>query len=190
MLMTFQRHKVFVSFHEQDIKYRDRFVEMMGGFIVDKSVHDDDIDDRNLHLDEVRRRIRDNFIADASVTVVLIGPCTWQRKHVDWEISSSLTKTRRNPRCGLLGIRLPHHTDFRNEEINPHLMPPRLWDNCQGKEPYAKVYRWSGSENEVNRIRGWIDQAFRRRNRTPHPKNSRIQFANSRRGNCSRGWQS
>ena len=54
---------------------------------------DGDIDD-SLATDTIRQRIRDNFIRDATVTVVLIGPCTWQRKYVDWEIGSSLRATR------------------------------------------------------------------------------------------------
>ncbi len=56
---------------------------MMGHDIVDESVGDGDIDDDNLATETIRQRIRDNFIRDATVTVVLIGPCTWQRKHVD-----------------------------------------------------------------------------------------------------------
>ena len=83
-------HHVFISFHERDIAYKERFVAMMQGYMVDESVDTGDIVGSNLPLDEIRRRIRDDYIADATVTVVLIGPCTWQRKHVDWEISSRL----------------------------------------------------------------------------------------------------
>ena len=86
---------------------------MMKGYIVDKSVHDEDIDDVNLSIETIRQRIRDNFISDTTVTVALIGPCTWQRKHVDWEISASLIERSNNPRCGLLGLILPNHPDFR-----------------------------------------------------------------------------
>ncbi len=43
---------------------------------IDKSVSPGDIHDGNLPLDEIRRRIRDDHIADATVTIVLIGPCT------------------------------------------------------------------------------------------------------------------
>ena len=50
---------------------------MMQGYILDKSVDTGDIVRCNLPLDEVRRRIRDVYIADATVTVVLIGFCTW-----------------------------------------------------------------------------------------------------------------
>lgn len=80
-----ERHKVFVSFHHEDEHYKDEFTTMMNGNIVDRSVGDGDIDD-TAQMDTIRQRIRDGFIRDASVTVVLIGPCTWQRKHVDWEI--------------------------------------------------------------------------------------------------------
>ena len=86
---------------------------MMGEYIVDKSVVTGDITDLGLPLDEVRRRIRGECIADATVTVPLIGRCNWHRRHVDWEIAASLVDTPHNDRCGLLGIRLPTHTDFR-----------------------------------------------------------------------------
>ena len=45
--------------------------------MLDKSVDTGDIVGCNLPLDEVRHRIRDVYIADATVTVVLVGPCTW-----------------------------------------------------------------------------------------------------------------
>lgn len=124
------RHKVFVSFHHEDQGYKDLFVRMMGDDIVDKSVEDGDIDDSNIKTETIRQNIRDDFIADATVTIVLIGPCTWQRKHVDWEIGSSLRDTKKNSRCGLLGILLPKHPDFGTRKYHPHLIPPRLADNC------------------------------------------------------------
>ncbi|MYB50475.1 MAG: hypothetical protein F4X72_14625 [Dehalococcoidia bacterium] len=186
-----RRHKVFVSYHHQeDQDYKDRFVRMMSDYIVDKSVNTGDIVDQNLPTDEIRRRIRDEYIADATVTVVLIGRCTWRRKHVDWEISASLIDTSHNDRCGLLGIRLPTHTDFGEAEHNPRLIPPRLAANCEGSYPFAAVRRWSGSEYEVNRIRQWIDEAFSRRRRQPDPDNSYTMFGDNRHTDCSLGWQS
>ena len=112
MLAEVQRHKVFISFHHEDQKYKDQLVRAMDDGLVDKSVEDGDIDDTHLKTQTIRQKIRDGFIADATVTVVLIGPCTWQRKHVDWEIGSSLRHTKNNSRCGLLGILLPDHPDF------------------------------------------------------------------------------
>lgn len=179
------RHRVFISFHHDDQKYKDWFVQMMGEDIVDESVGDGDINDRNTSTETIRQRIRDNFIRDATVTIVLIGPCTWQRKHVDWEIGSSLRKTRRNPRCGLLGILLPNHPDYRKERCNPRLMPPRLAINCKGTNPYASIYRWS---NQPTDIRSWIDDAFKRRDKIL-PNNNSPQFRRNRTGDCARGWQ-
>lgn len=181
--------KVFISYyHEQDQEYKDRFVRMMKDYIVDRSVNVGNIDDKNLPLDEIRRRIRDDYIADAKVTIVLIGPCTWQRKHVDWEISSSIRETQKNPRCGLLGIRLPNHTDFKEQEFDERLIPPRLAINTRGKDPYAEVHRWNGSDNQVNSVRKWIDAAFERKDGAP-PDNSPKPFVNNRPGDCAQGWQ-
>ena len=170
------RHKVFISFHHEDQFYKNLFVEILGDDIVDKSVEDGDIDDSDLTTDEIRRKIRNDFIQDATVTVVLVGPCTWQRKHVDWEIGSSLQKTKRNPRCGLLGIWLPNHPDYEKEKYKPCLLPPRLADNYKGNDSYAQIYDWSPQTSD---IRCWIHRAFERRNRTA-PNNGRPQFKQNR----------
>ena len=179
------RHRVFISFHHDDQGYKDWFIQMMGEDIVDESVELGDIDDRNTSTETIRQRIRDNFIRDATVTIVLIGPCTWQRKHVDWEIGSSLRKTRRNPRCGLLGILLPNHPDYRKEGCNLSLIPPRLAINCKGTNPYAAIYRWS---NQPAMIRNWVHHAFERR-KGASPNNNSPQFRRNRTGDCARGWQ-
>ena len=182
-----KKHKVFISYHhEMDQAYRDRFVKIMADYIVDKSVDTGDIVDCNLPLDEIRRRIRDDFIADATVTVVLIGPCTWRRKHVDWEIGSSLSDTDNNDRCGLLGILLPEHPNFQKQEYDPRLVPPRLADNCNGDDSFALIQDWTRKTME---IRDWIHQAFLRRKKQPDPDNSREQFANNQKGKCAVGWQ-
>lgn len=179
------RHKVFISFHHDDQTYKESFSQMMDSDIVDESVGDGDIDDTNLSTDRIRQIIRDDFIRDATVTVVLIGPCTWQRKHVDWEIGSSLRSTKLNSRCGLLGILLPNHRNYRAEQYDPHLIPPRLADNCIVDNPYAKVYHWS---NNASEIRNWIHTAFERRNGSS-PTNARAQFKNNRSGDCYDGWR-
>lgn len=178
------RHKVFVSFHHEDQAYKDRFVRMMGSDIVDKSIEDGDIVG-GLAIDTTRRRIRDDFIADATVTVVLIGKCTWQRKHVDWEIGSSLRETLKNPRCGLMGILLPTHPNYKTREYAPRLIPPRLADNSNGNDPYALIYRWT---TDVPVIQNRIQVAFKRKDGM-NPNNGRMQFGKNRSRPCSQGWQ-
>ena len=185
------RHNVFISYyHEQDQRFKERFVRMMGDNIVDKSVNIGEIDGTNPPTEATLQRIREDYIAQASVTIVLIGPCTWQRKYVDWEIGASLRSTRTSLRCGLLGILLPNHPDAQRRRFNPRLIPPRLADNCSGDNPFATVRRWSGSDNQMNTIKLWIHQAFLRRKKQPDPHiRSRPPFGNNRRGDCQRGWQ-
>lgn len=178
------RHKVFISFYHADQSYKDWFLTNMGDDIVDKSVGDGDIDD-NKPTDTIRERIRDDFIADATVTVVLVGPCTWQRKHVDWEIGSSLRKTKRNSRCGLLGLLLPNHTNYYTDKCDPHLIPPRLADNCGGNDPYARIYKLI---TDRDTIRAWIHTAYERRFGTA-PYNWRPQYKHNRSGICYEGWR-
>ena len=180
------RHRVFISFHHQDQAYKDWFVHMMGSDIVDESVGDGDIDDDNLATETIRQRIRDSFIRDATVTIVLIGPCTWQRKHVDWEIGSSLKATRLNSRCGLLGILLPNHPNAGAPQYCLNLVPPRVADNVGGTNPYAVVYGWSYDTTE---IRNRIHRAYERRGRTPPPNNRRQQYRHNRSRPCSDGWR-
>ncbi len=185
-------HKVFISCHEEDLEYKKSFAKMMESNVVGKSVHEDDIDDENLPVDEIRRRIRDNFIADATVTVVLIGPCTWQRKHVDWEISSSLRATKNNSRCGLLGILLPNHINHNTGIYLPKLIPPRLVDNTTGEEPYVYIYNWNDAfltnEDGIYNVVTWIHQAFLIRDKVRPKIHRKPPFKNNRSGDCSKGW--
>ena len=172
------RHKVFVSYHhESDQRYADILRTALAGDMVDKSVHEKDIDDRNLKTARIRQKIRDEFIAGATVTIVLIGSETYTRKHVDWEIGSSIRKTKKNPRCGLLGIILPTHPDYRKLRRD-RIIPPRLAANLKGNDPYAQIYNWPKNDSLI-RIRKWIHKAFQRRDGTP-PKNSLPSFKNNR----------
>ena len=183
------RRKVFISYHDtdEDRDYKNRFLQKASNFIIDKSVDIGDLDDTGLKVETIRQKIRDDYIRDATVTIVLIGPCTWQRKHVDWEIASSLRATRLNSRCGLLGILLPTHPDYDRKTLNLRRIPPRLVDNCGESDPYAVVYRWPRYRAE-RRLREWIERAFVRRKGTP-PNNGLVHFGRNRSGRCHQGWK-
>lgn len=177
------RHKVFVSYHHaNDQNDRDLFEKLFSNVhdIMDsRSVQIGDIDP-NLKTDTIRQKIRDEYLGDSTVTVVLIGTETWKRKHVDWEIGASIRDTKSNPRSGLIGIFLPSHPNYRRGEYNPHIIPPRLHFNV--KCGFAKLYNWNTNPNTVQ---SWIHEAFKRRNEIK-PDNSYQYFANNR--NAER-WQ-
>ena len=176
-----KRHKVFVSYHhDNDQGYRDLFEELFSDIhdiMVSQSVQIGDIDP-NLNVDAVRQQIRDEYLSDSTVTVVLVGAETWKRKHVDWEISASIRKTKSNPRSGLLGILLPTYPspDGDPTKYCPYTIPPRLHDNIECD--FAKIYNWSEDLDVVQQL---IHEAFKRRNQV-NPNNSRTLFANNRSG--------
>ena len=191
MTSNIPRHKVFISYyHADDQVYKDRLVQALDSKAIDKSVSPGDIHDENLPLDEIRRRIRDDHIADATVTIVLIGPCAWQRKHVDWEISASIIDRRNNKRCGLMGLLLPNHPDYRKrpQDRDPRLLPPRLAHNIGGNDPFAAVYDWP-KNGLSKKVLPKIHAAFLRRNKPAWPDNGLSLFRNNRTGDCRRGWQ-
>ena len=173
------RHKVFVSYHHtNDLKYRESFEKRFANtydIMVSKSVEIDAIDP-NLKTDTIRRIIREEYLQDSTVTVVLIGAETWKRKHVDWEIGASLRHTKANPRSGLIGIFLPTHPDYRRDEYEKYIIPPRLHFNVECK--FAELYGWSDSHHEVQ---SWIHEAFKRRDKI-NPHNSYPPFAKNRSG--------
>lgn len=180
-----QRHKVFISYHhDNDQKYKEQFESLFEDrheIIVSRAVGMGDIDE-NLPTETIRQKIRDKFLSDSTVTVVLIGSQTWQRKHVDWEISSSLRDTKHSPRSGLLGILLPTYPYFAERKYTKSTIPPRLHDNLVNRpDPYAQIYLWS---NDPAHVKKWIHDAFLRRNAIL-PDNSRDLFGKNRTGD---GW--
>ena len=176
-------HRVFVSYHhELDESYKTIFELRFGnkfGAVIPGSVKVGDIDPY-LSTETIRQKIRDEYLRDTSVTVVLVGALSWQRKHVDWEIASSIRNTAVNPRSGLIGILLPayyaHHFDGRWGKYNPMTIPPRLHDNIEAG--FASIHSWSEDAAEVQ---GWIHQAYLRKSRV-EPNNARESFAKNRSG--------
>jgi hypothetical protein len=176
-----QRHKVFVSYHHSnDQAYRDKFETLFANvhdILVSRSVQIGDIGD-GLATETIRQKIRDEYLADSTVTIVLIGTETWQRKHVDWEIGSSLRDTKNNPRSGLLGILLPSYSGYAENKYDSHTVPPRLNDNLKSTTPFATIHKWS---DDPTTVQGWIHAAFKRRD-TVLPDNSRDSFGKNRTG--------
>jgi hypothetical protein len=170
------RHKVFISYHHANDEGRKiEFTQIMSGAIIDWSVRSGDIDPY-LQTETIRRKIRDEYLRDSTVTVVLVGTETWKRKHVDWEINSSLRDTQYNPRSGLLGICLPSHKNFGSDKYDPHSIPPRLDDNIQCG--FAKFINWTTNKEF---IKGQIHEVFKLRERI-NPDLSRPLFERNREG--------
>ncbi|HXY86855.1 MAG TPA: TIR domain-containing protein [Candidatus Acidoferrales bacterium] len=169
------RHKVFLSYyHKDDERYRDKFEELFGHLFTNKSVREGDIRIDN-SADYIRRLIRDDYITDISVIVVLVGRNTHCRKHVDWEISAAIGGWA-GGHSGLLGILLPTYPGYSENEYDSRTIPQRLLDNMNSG--YAKLIIWpkleaARSKNETY-IQRNIEDAFKaREDRTEKIRNSR-----------------
>ena len=108
------RHKVFISFHNDDKDFKEYLVQLTEYNPETKksqSIFDDysvgDIDDSKMSDEEVRIKIRDEFIKEATVLVLLCGKETKYRKFVDWELHAAMYDTEKNPKLGIVVINLP-----------------------------------------------------------------------------------
>lgn len=116
--------KTFVSYHhDNDQVYKNELVNwaVPNRLMTDMSVNTGDIDE-TLKSEAIRRKIRDDYLRDSKVTILLCGSETRYRKHVDWEIKSSMINGQINKRSGILVITLPtsgsllSHTAFTEEK--------------------------------------------------------------------------
>lgn len=188
------RHKVFISFyHKQDEGYKRAFETNYSHLFISKAVQHGDID-TELSTDYIKRLIRDDYVRDCTVCVVLIGPNTYGRKHVDWEIAAALNY-KTGGYSGLIGILLPEIPMYdapqdinyllkriSNPELPPKqtynfdILPTRLADNVTSG--YADIYTWDWLCADATRVKNAIENAFNKRNSYDHLiKNSRLQMS-------------
>jgi hypothetical protein len=149
------RHKCFVSYHVDDISEVEAFLEDFGTEFIPRSVgvtiEDDFVDSTDEEY--IKRRIRELYLTDATVTIALLGSCTWARQFVDWEISSSLRDDSSNRRSGLLVYPLPSRE-------NTATLPDRVRDNWTQSDQPASYARYLAYPASTTAIRGQIEDAF------------------------------
>ena len=102
-------HRVFISYHHQnDQNYKEELLRQYCVYKIfeDYSVDTGDISDY-LDSQTIREKIRDEYLRNSTVTIVLVGTQTKNRKHVDWEIYSSMIDGKRNKKSGIIVVNLP-----------------------------------------------------------------------------------
>ena len=185
-------HKVFISFHhdnDQDYKdYLSSIAELYEVFI-DKSVEIGDINEDDSD-ETIRQIIRDDYLDDSTVTIVLVGTETRNRKHIDWEIFSSMYDGQKNKKSGILVIQLPsvastyYHAGHGSDEKTLYptqewvsvssdeydrrypFVPPRIMDSVKKNVPIS-IVRWGDvvNDNEIRlgfpKLKSFIDLAHR-----------------------------
>ncbi len=98
-------HKTFISYHhENEQNLKNELIELHGNEdFIDVSVGDSEIDP-NLEEDAIMRIIREEYLHDSTVTLVLVGCETAQRPYVNSEIQASLRDTVKNKHNGLVAV--------------------------------------------------------------------------------------
>lgn len=159
------RHKVFISYHQDDQKEVEKFIETFDTkrdiFIaraVGCSMEDDII--KSTDADYVMRRIRQLYLKNSTVTIVLIGKCTWAQRYVDWEIQASLRHGTTVTPNGLLGIKLKSY----DGEGYPRRLNQNLKNPEEQKEVYARAYGYPSADN----LKAYIEDAFQARTKRAH----------------------
>ncbi|MDZ7751425.1 MAG: TIR domain-containing protein [Gammaproteobacteria bacterium] len=161
------RRKCFVSYHQADKPVVDRFIQTFGANFIRRGMEmTDDIIGSN-DTDYVMRRIRQLYLEDSTVTLVLIGQCTCARRYVDWEVQASLRQPADGFPNGLVAIQLAE--SFRS-------LPERVQANVDSG--YAKFYKYPSSQSGFN---GIVEEAFDARTTLARKiVNKRERFSNNR----------
>jgi len=156
--MAATTRKVFISYHHADQSEADDFVKTFDekkqvfisralGTEMDPTIIDSG------DPEYVMRRIRELYLKDSTVTIILIGKCTWARRFVDWELQASLRHGDKTTPNGVLGIVLP-------SAGKTPTAPDRLKVNLKGKDVDEGYARWHWYTSSATDLGTWIEDAF------------------------------
>ena len=160
-------HKCFISYNAADKDAVDKFCEKFSGSFIRRGLkmEDDIIDSTN--TDYVMQRIRSLYLKDSTVTIVLIGKCTWARRFVDWEVQASLRNPADGYPNGVVAIQLWD---------SYQTLPNRV--NLNVKSEYSKFYKHPKSSASLeNMINEAFDARFDKQNLIDNPRD---RFSNNR----------
>ena len=206
--MSETKHKVFISYHRgNDQDYKEALLKWneSNNIFIDASVDTGDIDD-DLSDERIRQKIRDEYLKDSSVTILLVGIETKNRKHVDWEIYSSMYDGQLNKKSGVLVINLPSteseyftaaHEDPEKLALYPNedgwikitsrseyerrypYMPSRIIDNLLRSGAKVSVANWSEITASVDKLKLLIELTFNDRSSCNYDLSTSMRRANS-----------
>lgn len=144
------RHKCFISYNSHDKNAVDDFCNQFEGTFIRRGIQMEEDIINSDNTDYVMQRIRQLYLQDSTVTIVLVGKCTWARRFVDWEVQSSLRKSKSGPPPnGLVAIQL-----WKTYTT----LPNRVNQNVDSG--YAQFYKYPSSTATLSSI---IDEAFNAR---------------------------
>lgn len=178
--MATVRRLCFISYHHADQDEVDQFIrdfDHEADTFIARGLGNEMPGDivQSTNTDYVMRRIRELYLANSTVTLLMLGKCTWARRYVDWELQASLRRGEATTPNGLLGIKLPSYSE------QDGYFPKRFNDNLRSEgetDCYARHMKYpADAKSLVNAI----EAAFHRRQ--THAKmitNTRERMSNNR----------
>ena len=158
------KRKVFISYHHDDQQEVDEFINRFAyheGIFIPKVLGAGMSDDiiQSMNPEYVMSQIRNQYLQDSTVTIVLLGSCTHSRRYIDWELKASLRQGSYIPN-GLMSIILP-------SQGSSSILPPRLEENWNNEhiDCYARHWVYPDTGWTLNQ---WIEDAFTARNSRAH----------------------
>lgn len=161
---TAVRHKCFISYHGANATEVLSFVKRFENVFIPRVIGVTDEDPRinSNDLDYVMDTIREKYLSNSTVTILMVGSCTWSRKFIDWEIYSSLRRDKVNRLNGLMGIELPSAAQANVTLQN------RFSENlpkAAGGDGYARYWSYPRTDQA---LRDCIQDAFNARQQRDH----------------------
>lgn len=89
-----------MSYHHDDYDAVESFVDCFGalfGAVYTRGVTDGDDFVASPSDDVIIGCVRDRYLRDASLAIVLLSESTWSRRFIDWEIAAALGGIRQQP---------------------------------------------------------------------------------------------
>lgn len=197
------KHNVFISYHHKnDQTFKEELLKLNReyGIFIDQSVYTGDIDE-TLEAQVIREKIRDEYLRDSTVTILLVGTETKNRKHIDWELYSSMYDGKINKKSGILVINLPTikssihaaHGEqeyypgtswttlkyrYEYEERHPFL-PERIIDNLLNPKAKISVTNWDIIKDNPSFLYELIDKTFNSKNTNDYDLSMEMRKNNS-----------
>lgn len=178
----------------------DMKAEIVTGSVMCRALQDEDEEPQT--ISEI---IRDKYLRDTTVLILLVGTETKIEKHVDWEVFSSMRDSTINKKSGILVVNLPStnttyirstHGSDEKSEIHPTVsdwvsidkrstfeerfpyMPARIIDNFMKTGSYISVVNWSQIDENPEALRNLIDMTYDDREKATYDMSREMRMRN------------
>ncbi|MCU0091937.1 TIR domain-containing protein [Pseudomonas koreensis] len=198
--------RVFISYHHKNEQYlKDELlvINSAAKIFIDCSVAVGDIDE-DLEPQVIRQTIRREYLSESTVLILLVGRETQYRKHVDWELYSSMYNGSKFGRSGVVVLLAPDcesryctapSKDIKNSlysqvtswvtvnsrdefERRYEYMPPRIIDCLVKGGGNISVTNWSKVVEDPDYLRVLIESAHETRGKSNYDMSREMRMRN------------